>query len=128
MRSNRAKVRAGVSMAATLPMLAGALALGIPAAHAADNPLRDMLAGTRPAWATAKSDKGAASDGAQVSARVYLAGKDAAGLAAYAKAVSDPDSASYGKYLSAKQAQARAPRRTPGPCDVSLKTPCSPVT
>ncbi|MGW7507647.1 S53 family peptidase [Streptomyces massasporeus] len=106
MRSNRAKVRA-VSVAATLPMLAGALALGIPVAHAADHPLRDLLAGTRPAWATAKADKGATSDGARVSARVNLAGKDAAGLAAYAKAVSDPDSASYGKYLTAKQAQAR---------------------
>ncbi|KJK39799.1 serine protease [Streptomyces variegatus] len=107
MRSKRAKVRAGVSMAATLPMLAGALALGIPTAHAADHPLRDLLSGTRPAWATARADKGAASDGARVSARVYLAGKDAAGLAAYARAVSDPDSASYGKYLTAKQAQAR---------------------
>ncbi|MFI7136885.1 protease pro-enzyme activation domain-containing protein [Streptomyces massasporeus] len=106
MRSNRAKVRA-VSVAATLPMLAGALALGIPAAHAAGHPLRDLLAGTRPAWATAKADKGATSDGARVSARVYLAGKDAAGLAAYAKAVSDPDSASYGEYLTAKQARAR---------------------
>lgn len=107
MRSNRAKLRAGVSMAATLPMLAGALALGIPAAHAADNPARDTLAGTKPAWATAKADKGATSDSAKVSARVYLAGKDATGLAAYAKSVSDPDSASYGKYLSAAQAQAR---------------------
>ncbi|MFV8185476.1 S53 family peptidase [Streptomyces sp. AF1B] len=94
-------------MAATLPMIAGALALGIPAAHAADNPGRDTLAGTRPAWATAKADKGATSNSAQVSARVYLAGKDAAGLAAYAKAVSDPNSASYGKYLSAKQTQSR---------------------
>lgn len=107
MRSNRAKLRAGVSMAATLPMLAGALALGIPAAHAADNPNRDTLAGTKPAWATAKADKGATPDSSQVSARVYLAGKDAAGLAAYAQSVSDPASASYGKYLSAKQAQAR---------------------
>lgn len=107
MRSNRAKVRAGVSMAATLPMLAGALALGIPAAHAADNPGRDTLAGTRPAWATTKADKGATSDSSQVSARVYLAGQDAAGLAAYAKAVADPTSASYGKYLSAAQTQAR---------------------
>ncbi len=107
MRSNRAKVRAGVSVAATLPMLAGALALGIPAAHAADHPLRDLLAGTRPAWATAKADQGATSDSAQVSARVYLAGQDAAGLAAYAKAVSDPKSASYGKYLTARQAQSR---------------------
>jgi subtilase family serine protease len=106
MRSNRATMRAA-SMAATLPMIAGALALGIPAAHAADNPGRHTLAGTKPAWATAKADKGATSNSAPVSARVYLAGKDAAGLAAYAKAVADPSSASYGKYLSAKQAQAR---------------------
>ncbi|MGX5182158.1 S53 family peptidase [Streptomyces avermitilis] len=107
MRSNRARTRAGVSIAATLPLLAGALALGIPAAHAADGPSRDTLAGTKPAWATATADKGATDNGSQVSARVYLAGKDAAGLAAYAKAVSDPNSASYGKYLSAQQAQAR---------------------
>ncbi|MEU6354314.1 S53 family peptidase [Streptomyces sp. NPDC047072] len=107
MRSNRAKVRAGVSMAATLPMLAGALALGIPAAHAADNPSRDTLKGTKPAWATAKADKGSTSNGSQVSLRVYLAGKDATGLAAYAQAVSDPSSPLYGKYLSAAQAKAR---------------------
>ncbi|MFD5079358.1 protease pro-enzyme activation domain-containing protein [Streptomyces sp. NPDC058371] len=107
MRSNRATARAGVSLAATLPLLAGALALGIPAAHAADGPGRDTLTGTKPAWATATADKGATSDSSQVSARVYLAGRDASGLAAYAKAVSDPDSASYGKYLSAKQTQQR---------------------
>ncbi|MFG2885112.1 protease pro-enzyme activation domain-containing protein [Streptomyces sp. NPDC048297] len=107
MRSNRATMRAGVSMAATLPMIAGALALGIPAAHAADTPARDALAGSRPAWATAKADKGATADNAQVKARVYLAGRDRAGLAAYAKAVSDPSSPHYGKYLSAKKAQAR---------------------
>ncbi|WP_043682104.1 S53 family peptidase [Streptomyces xylophagus] len=107
MRSNRATVRAGVSMAATLPMIAGALALGIPAAHAADSPGRDTLAGTKPAWATAKADKGATSDSSKVSARVYLAGRNASGLAAYAKAVSDPSSALYGKYLSATQVQQR---------------------
>ncbi|WEO97799.1 S53 family peptidase [Streptomyces sp. FXJ1.172] len=106
MRSNRAKLRA-MSMAATLPMVAGALALGIPAAHAADSPARQALKGTKPAWATAKADKGATANSAQVNARVYLAGRDAAGLAAYAKAVSDPASPSYGKYLSAKKAQAR---------------------
>ncbi|WP_369395093.1 protease pro-enzyme activation domain-containing protein [Streptomyces sp. CG1] len=94
-------------MAATLPMVAGALALGIPAAHAADSPARDTLKGTKPLWATAKADKGATSNSAQINARVYLAGKDAAGLAAYAKAVSDPGSPLYGKYLSAKKAQAR---------------------
>ncbi|MFJ7899070.1 protease pro-enzyme activation domain-containing protein [Streptomyces sp. NPDC096198] len=107
MRSNRAKARAGVSLAATLPLLTGALALGIPAAHAADNPGRAMIAGTQPAWATAKADKGATAGSAQVSARVYLAGRDAAGLAAYAKAVSDPHSPLFGKYLSTQQTQAR---------------------
>ncbi|WP_200812317.1 S53 family peptidase [Streptomyces sp. 3213.3] len=94
-------------MAATLPMIAGALALGIPAAHAADTPGRDALAGTKPAWATAKADKGATPDSSKVSARVYLAGRNASGLAAYAKAVSDPSSALYGKYLSAAQVQQR---------------------
>ncbi|MEU6196798.1 S53 family peptidase [Streptomyces sp. NPDC047061] len=94
-------------MAATLPMIAGALALGIPAAHAADSPARDTLKGTKPTWATAKADKGATSNSATVKARVYLAGQDAKGLAAYAKAVSDPSSPLYGKYLSAKQVQAR---------------------
>ncbi|WTP57110.1 S53 family peptidase [Streptomyces phaeochromogenes] len=108
MRSNRAAVRAGVSMAATLPLLAGALALGIPAAHASTDPDgRDTLQGTKPLWATAQADKGATADASRVSARVYLAGRDAAGLSAYAKAVSDPSSASYGKYLSAGQAEAR---------------------
>ncbi|MFJ8532749.1 protease pro-enzyme activation domain-containing protein [Streptomyces sp. NPDC093591] len=107
MRSNRATLRAGVSLAATLPLLTGALALGIPAAHASDQPERDTLAGTKPAWATTKADLGATSDSTRVAVRVYLAGRDAAGLAAYAKAVSDPGSASYGKYLSADRAQAR---------------------
>ncbi|WP_330291551.1 S53 family peptidase [Streptomyces sp. NBC_00576] len=107
MRSNRAIKRAGVSLAATLPLLAGALALGIPAAHAADAPGRDTLAGTRPAWATAKADKGATPDGSKVTARVYFAGRNAAGLTAYAKAVSDPASAAYGKYLTAAQVQQR---------------------
>ncbi|MEU9781608.1 S53 family peptidase [Streptomyces phaeochromogenes] len=108
MRSNRAAVRAGVSMAATLPLLAGALALGIPAAHASTDPDgRDTLQGTKPLWATAQADKGATADASRVSARVYLAGRDAAGLSAYAKDVSDPSSASYGKYLSAGQAEAR---------------------
>ncbi|MEU0676871.1 S53 family peptidase [Streptomyces sp. NPDC006172] len=107
MRTNRAVPRAGAALAAALPVLAGALAFGVPAAHAAGGPARDALAGTRPAWATAKADRGATPDGARVSARVYLAGRDAAGLAAYAAAVSDPGSPSYGKYLSAQQARAR---------------------
>ncbi|MGD0937152.1 MAG: S53 family peptidase, partial [Streptosporangiaceae bacterium] len=41
-----------------------------------------------------------------VNARVYLAGQNAAGLAAYATAVSTPSSADYGRYLSAAQVKA----------------------
>ncbi|MFF3173564.1 protease pro-enzyme activation domain-containing protein [Streptomyces sp. NPDC057900] len=95
-------------MAATLPLLAGALALGIPNAAADSAPSgRDALQGTKPAWATAAADQGATADSGKVAVRVHLAGRDAKGLAAYAAAVSDPQSASYGKYLSAAQAQAR---------------------
>ncbi|MER6118415.1 S53 family peptidase [Streptomyces sp. NPDC001743] len=95
-------------MAATLPLLAGALALGIPDASADSAPGgRDALQGSKPAWATASADQGATADSAKVSVRVHLAGRDAKGLAAYASAVSDPRSPSYGKYLSAAQAQAR---------------------
>ncbi|WP_078966091.1 S53 family peptidase [Streptomyces sp. WM6378] len=109
MRTSRARRRAGVSMAATLPLLAGALALGIPSAQAAD-PVpsgRAALAGTQPVWATGSADQGATAAATKVNARVYLAGRDAKGLDAYAAAVSDPQSASYGKYLSADQAQQR---------------------
>ncbi|GGT93940.1 serine protease [Streptomyces violascens] len=98
-----------MSMAATLPLLAGALALGIPSAQAAD-PVpsgRAALAGTQPVWATGSADQGATAASTRVNARVYLAGRDAKGLDAYAAAVSDPQSASYGKYLSADQAQQR---------------------
>ncbi|MET8400516.1 S53 family peptidase [Streptomyces sp900116325] len=108
MRISRARRRAGLSMAATLPLLAGALALGIPSASADSAPGgRDALQGTKPAWATAQADQGATADSGKVSVRVHLAGRDAKGLAAYAAAVSDPSSSSYGKYLSAEEAQAR---------------------
>ncbi|MEV6161533.1 S53 family peptidase [Streptomyces sp. NPDC052052] len=108
MRTSRARNRAALSMAATLPLLAGALALGIPDASAdSASGGRHALQGTKPAWATDAADRGATADSGKVSIRVHLAGRDAKGLAAYAAAVSDPQSVSYGKYLSAEQAQAR---------------------
>ncbi|GAA1364230.1 S53 family peptidase [Streptomyces beijiangensis] len=100
-------MRAGVSLAATLPLLAGALALSIPTASADTAHGRHALQGTKPTWATTSADRGATADSSKVSARVYLAGRDAQGLTDYAQAVSDPQSASYGKYLSPKQVQAR---------------------
>jgi subtilase family serine protease len=106
MKFDRYRTRAGLAVAATLPLVAGALAMGIPSAQAASHN-RHVLADTKPMWATARADHGAAPAATKVSARVYLAGRDAQGLAAYAKSVSDPKSADYGKYLTAKQAKAR---------------------
>ncbi|MFF5566973.1 protease pro-enzyme activation domain-containing protein [Streptomyces sp. NPDC012623] len=108
MRSSRPRPRAGLTWAATLPMVVGALALAIPSAGADTGPAgRDTLVGTKPLWATAQADRGSAPDSGRITARVHLAGRDAAGLARYAEAVSDPASASYGEYLTARQAEAR---------------------
>ncbi|MCB5906766.1 S53 family peptidase [Streptomyces pinistramenti] len=111
MRSSRTRAlraRAGLAWAATLPLVAGALALGAPAADAAGHDGgRHAFQGTKPAWATQQADQGATAGSTDVTARVYLAGRDAKGLAAYARAVSDPHSASYGKYLSPDQVKAR---------------------
>ncbi|MEW2548557.1 S53 family peptidase [Streptomyces sp. NPDC047002] len=108
MRSSRPRLRTGVAVAATLSMVTGALALGVQAAGADTGPAgRSVLHGTKPLWATAKADKGSTAASNKVTARVYLAGRDAAGLAAYAKEVSDPSSAHYGAYLSAGRAKAR---------------------
>ncbi|MER5887951.1 S53 family peptidase [Streptomyces sp. NPDC001941] len=109
MRTSRTWRRTGVGVAVTLPLLAGTLALGIPSAQAAD-PVpsgRAALAGTKPAWATGSADQGATAAGNSVQARVFLAGRDAKGLDAYAAAVSDPSSSLYGKYLAPQAAQAR---------------------
>ncbi len=108
MRSTRSRGRAGLALVASLPLVAGALALGVPAAQADSGPHdRQALAGTKPLWATPSADRGTVAASNTVTARVYLAGQDAKGLAAYAQAVSDPKSKSYGKYLTAKQAQER---------------------
>ncbi|CAG7627428.1 S53 family peptidase [Actinacidiphila bryophytorum] len=106
MRFERRRTRVGLVAAAALPLVASALALGTQSASADPSAGRQLLSGTKPQWATAQADKGATADSAKVTVRVYLAGKDAKGLAAYAKAVSDPNSASYGHYLTAAQTQA----------------------
>ncbi|MGW1198989.1 S53 family peptidase [Streptomyces sp. NPDC002536] len=108
MRTSRSRARAGLSLTAALPLVAGALTLGVPAAHADSGPHdRHALVGTKPQWATDQADRGTTAASNDVTARVYLAGRDAKGLADYARAVSDPKSASYGKYLTAKQAKER---------------------
>ncbi len=69
MRSSRTRslrARAGLAWAATLPLVAGALALGAPAADAAGHDGgRHALAGTKPLWATRQADQGATSASAR---------------------------------------------------------------
>ncbi|GAA4984615.1 S53 family peptidase [Kitasatospora paranensis] len=91
-----------------MSLLAGALTLGVPSAYADGVPGdRVALEGTKPAWTAAAADQGSTAASARVEARVYLAGRDAKGLTAFAEAVSDPQSPQYGSYLTAQQAQER---------------------
>jgi subtilase family serine protease len=106
MRNKRSRRRAGIAVAATLPLLAAAVAAGAPA-QAAPSHARAALAGSKPAWAKPSADRGATASSAAVTAKVYLAGRDLAGQNALAKAVSDPESSSYGHYLTPQQVQAR---------------------
>jgi subtilase family serine protease len=71
-------------------------------------PGRAAIAGTHPKWAVTAPGKAApAVTSGAVNLRVYLAGQDPAGLASFAKAVSNPASATYGHYLSPAQVRAR---------------------
>jgi subtilase family serine protease len=73
------------------------------AALAAPMPARTTLHGSIPAWANAKDFAGPADPQGSVGFRVYLGWKNAAAAEALANAVSDPNSPSYGHYLTAAQ-------------------------
>jgi subtilase family serine protease len=87
------------------PALVVALGLaGVPGqALAASGPQRLAISGSHPVWATPAAAAGQVPAGTVISARVYLAGRDPAGLAAYAAQVSDPGSALYGRSLTPAQ-------------------------
>jgi subtilase family serine protease len=89
--------------AAALAVLAAVAVVAAPAGAAA----RDKLPGSVPSWAKASTMKGAASAGEAVDFRVYLPWRDADGAAALARAVSNPRSSSYGKYLTPAQFRQR---------------------
>jgi subtilase family serine protease len=86
-----------------------AVGLGVVAATAAaakPTPARGDIAGTHPAWATARAlASNAPAPTATLTASVYLAPQP--GLAAFAQAVSSPGSSQYGKYLTKAQVAAR---------------------
>ena len=90
---------------------ATALAVGVlttATAQAQPTQGRMPIAGTQPAWATsARQMSQQAVTSGSTTARVYLAGQDPAGLAAYAAAVSTPGNALYGDYLTPSQLMAK---------------------
>jgi subtilase family serine protease len=86
----------------------------LPATTAAALAASEQIPGYAPLWAylqsqggTATADLGPAAASAPVDLRVYLAGRDPGGLAAYAAAVSDPRSPLYRHYLSSAQVRHR---------------------
>ena len=64
---------------------------------------RKTLAGSKPAWAKSANLVGHAKSTSSVGFRIYLGWRHAADAEAKARAVSDPRSASYGKYLSSAE-------------------------
>jgi subtilase family serine protease len=85
------------------------LAVGVltTAAAQASPAARMAIAGTQPTWANSSNrmSQQAVTSGT-VTALVYLAGQNPAGLASYATAVSTPGNATYGHYLSPAQVMA----------------------
>jgi subtilase family serine protease len=72
-------------------------------ASAAAGPASSKLPGSAPSWANSKNFAGPADPSTPLGFRVYLGWSDPTAVEALARSVSDPHSASYGKYLSAGQ-------------------------
>jgi subtilase family serine protease len=77
--------------------VAGLLVIGTGAGAANG---KSTLPGSTPGWAKKSNLVGAADPNGAIGFRVYLGWTDPAGAEALAKAVSDPRSSSYGKYLT----------------------------
>src|SRR6185295_10850267 len=82
-----------------IALTTAALASAVNAAPSANG----VLHGSAPSWANAKNYTGAADANENVGFRVYLGWKNASAAEALARAVSDPRSAQYGRYLTPQQ-------------------------
>ena len=105
MHTSTPRRRAGVAAATAFALAAVGLAAASPVQAATAT--SQALAGSQPAWATAQADRGAAPSTTDVTVDVYLNSSNPAGLAAYAAAVSNPDSSQYHQYLTPAQQNAR---------------------
>jgi subtilase family serine protease len=93
-----------VSMASAV---AAMLVFGAPAMSAMGAGSQTTLQGSAPGWAKKGNLVGAADPTGTVGFRVYLGWNDEAGAEALAKAVSDPGSSSYGRYLTRSEFRRR---------------------
>ena len=110
MKKNLNRLRAfGLVGGAAVLAAGGSIWASAPvSASTGPNNVRVALAGTRTGLATAKAlQKAAPALPAHITADVYLADRNAAALAAFAKAVSTPGTSEYHHYLTAAQAKAR---------------------
>jgi subtilase family serine protease len=97
-------VRRGFILFASLAAVGG-LAWAVPAIASTDG--RATIPRSHPDWATAHSKVADTDPASRLSFRVYLKMRDQAGAEALAKAVSDPKSPSFRKYLSTDQVRDR---------------------
>ena len=103
--SSRARRRRVGAASLAVAALTGSFVTATVATASANAASPASIAGSVPAWATASADRGQVAAGTSVTSTVYLAGKDQAGLQAYAEAVSTPGDSSYHRYLSTSEFQ-----------------------
>jgi subtilase family serine protease len=95
----RLRTRASVGLVTGLLALS-AVSTGMVAAAPSG---RATLAGSIPSWAKASNVKGSTNPSTAIGFRVYLGWQNQAGAEALARAVSDPRSSQYGKFLTPAQ-------------------------
>ena len=103
-RPRSARTAVALLAAASLPPAGVLAATPVLAAEGASRAALDAI---RPSWATSSSDAGAVPLSKGQNIRVYLAGADPEGIAAYATDVSTPGNADYRRYLTEQQYRAR---------------------
>src|SRR3954447_16219153 len=96
-----------VTSAGTLALTAGSSSGSSAHGAAGHSNARVTLPGSKPTWATAAHRVRGANGSKQVGFRVYLHNRDAAGAAAYARAVSTRSNPNYGNFLSPRQYRSR---------------------
>ena len=94
-------VSSGAAALVLAPTIAATAATQVVAHPAATTGM--PVAGVHPQWATAKSNQGPVSASTPMSVRVYLAGRDPAGLASFATSVATPGSKDYRHFLTPAQ-------------------------